>query len=428
MQDKPLNIDEKFVDKAWSDMSILLDREMPVKVDRPRIGLGWWWLTLIGVGLVIGGGILFYGKKLSTTPVVSNQPIAIASQPSTDNQSKMSSNPVELPASIADTPSTISKSASSPQPQKNQKNNLTPSGKDADNSKSKLLSGTLKSTQNRLGSNDDNAINEHLKTTHISSTKQSVQDNLTENPKHTEMQQLGMLAMHPFVNSFDKNLNVDARFATKTKIGWGIQSSWITVPNLAGGGFTIEAVGEKPINNRLSIEMGIGYAYLKQPIYAEVNAVNVTTSEQDGRIGYDSNFTSDLVSSPSIDTVYRNRYLDLHYLNLPVQVYYHLNNRLSVKAGINAGVLMASRSSYTQSGLLENFGLASEKKSSAGQLFKVSIYDFAATAGISFRFNRATSLHFDYLHGLADVLPQNQVGDYNRLLKLGFRYNLSSGR
>lgn len=427
MQDKPLNIDEKFVDKAWSDMSILLDREMPVQVDRPRIGLGWWWLTLIGVGLLIGGGILFYGKKLNADPVVPTQPVAIATQPSTDNQSKLNSIPVELPASIVEAPSTISKSASSSQPPKIQKNNLTASGKAGNNSKSKLLSRSLETTQNGLVSNDENS-NEPSQAALITGTKQSVQDNLAENPKHTEIEQLGMLTIHPFETSLDNKLSVDARFATKNKIVWGIQSSWITVPNLAGGGFTVEAVGEKPLSNRLSFEMGVGYAYLKQPIYAGVNAVNVSTSEQDGRIGYDSNFTSDLVSSPSIDTVYRNRHLDLHYLNLPVQVYYHLNNRLSFKAGVNAGVLMASRSSYTQSGLLENFGLANEKKSSAGRVFKVSIYDFAATAGISFRFNRAASVHFDYLHGLADVLPQNQVGDYNRLLKLGFRYNLNNGR
>jgi hypothetical protein len=426
MQDKPLNIDEKFVDKAWSDMSILLDREMPVQVDRPRIGLGWW-LTLIAVGLVIGGGILFYGKKMGTAPAVPSQPVAIASQPSTDHQSKMFTNPAEQPVSIAETTSTSSNSSSSLQSPKIQKNNLS-SGKVAPNSKSKLHSGTLVTTQNGLGSNDRNSKKEPLMTTPITGTKPAVQDGLAEYPKHTEMEELGKLALHPFETSFDNKLNVDARFAAKNKIIWGIQSSWITVPNLAGGGFTIEAVGEKPLSNRFSIEMGVGYAYLKQPIYAGVNAVNVSTSEQDGRIGYDSNFTSDLVSSPSIDTVYRNRYLDLHYLNLPVQVYYHLNNRLSVKAGINTGVLLASRSSYTQSGLLENFGLASEQKSSAGQLFKVSIYDFAATAGISFRFNRAASLHFDYLHGLADVLPQNQVGDNNRLLKLGFRYNLSRGR
>jgi hypothetical protein len=107
---------------------------------------------------------------------------------------------------------------------------------------------------------------------------------------------------------------------------------------------------------------------------------------------------------------------------------YHIGKRWDANLGGSFGLLLSSSSVYVRDGLLYKVGFNSERADSNTTLAKVSLTDFAITGGIGFHINRTWGLQLNYVHGVKDILPDNSAGDYNRLIKFGFQYKLSSGR
>jgi hypothetical protein len=66
--------DEETEDLGWSQMSALLDREMPVAKRRRRRPILWW--SLLGIGLLASGLFYYQQKDAKTTVLVVQKPIA----------------------------------------------------------------------------------------------------------------------------------------------------------------------------------------------------------------------------------------------------------------------------------------------------------------------------------------------------------------
>jgi hypothetical protein len=124
-----------------------------------------------------------------------------------------------------------------------------------------------------------------------------------------------------------------------------------------------------------------------------------------------------------------SKFLKLHYLTIPLDMVYSIGKRWEANLGGTLGLLLTSNSVYVQDGLLDRAGLGIAAEDHSGtKPAKVSLTDLAITGGLGFKLNRAWSLYLNYAHGMTDILPDNNTGDHNRLIKLGVRYKLNQGR
>ncbi len=427
MSDKPLHIDEKFTDQAWEGMRHMLDQEMPVPPGKRRPFLVFWWLGLLAVGLLVGAGYMLFGKK-AAAPVAPNQPIAGSSMSQFPQQIEASTMPNNEPIASEKMPADITPTQAKGTPRiqpsaignKLNKNN---------SSIGKALSGAERAMKNN---NAETLLNSGL---------QSVESAVSNDSSNTQ----GMPVLYePVANSginplpnflipaFSSPLNSDLKvpaFSTK-KIGWdwAIQANAIAVPNLSGGGFSVGVAADKYfVADKLSFGVGIGYTYLRQPIIANTFDNSVSENANDNIIYENAELTSFDATGVALTTTLK-RNLNLHYLTVPIQINYCFAKQFSANVGLNTGILLSSPSDYTQDGILNNRIWQKQRDSKTGTTSKVSILDAAVTVGFGFRCSKRTSLHLEYLHGLRDVLPENNAGDYNRVIKVGVQYKLRSRR
>ncbi|RMG78548.1 MAG: hypothetical protein D6714_17825, partial [Bacteroidetes bacterium] len=75
MSDKMHETDQQFTDRAWREMSKILDREMPVERPRRRPPVWWFWG---GFAVVAGVLIACFFMRLEPAPVVPNAPAVAA--------------------------------------------------------------------------------------------------------------------------------------------------------------------------------------------------------------------------------------------------------------------------------------------------------------------------------------------------------------
>jgi long-subunit fatty acid transport protein len=126
--------------------------------------------------------------------------------------------------------------------------------------------------------------------------------------------------------------------------------------------------------------------------------------------------------------------LQLHYLEVPLAASYQVTPRFSVRAGMNAAILLNSSSDYTTggvfskelnpAGLLQDEAEASFDYNGEQPSVELNHFDLSATTGFDYRINTRLSAGLGYQFGMVD-LPGNDAGDFNRLLRLTLRYNFT---
>ncbi|MCF8244595.1 MAG: PorT family protein [Saprospiraceae bacterium] len=430
MSDKPLHIDKKFTDQAWAGMRNLLDQEMPVPPGKRRRFMGFWWLGLVAVGLLVGAGYLFFGKK-TATPTVTNQPIAGSVLPQFPHQIETSIIPDDESIASEELSAEIASTQAEAAP-KIQSSNTGNKPKQCNSPLEKMSAGTLGKMNHQETEAFQGTLLEPALQLIASAAIPNASSNTLETPIPSEavaisgMEPLPNYSIPAFAAPINNDIKVQAFLSKKPGWDWAIQANAIAVPNLTGGGFSVGVVADKYLlADKLSFEIGVGYAYLRQPVIANTFENSVFENASDNIIYENADLTSFDASGIALTTALRKN-LNLHYLTVPIQINYCFAKRVCANVGFNTGILLSSPSDYTQDGILNANIWRKQSDFRTGTASKVSILDAAVTAGLGFRCSKSTSLHLDYLHGLRDVLPENHVGDYNRVIKIGVRIKLKS--
>ncbi len=416
MQDKSIHIDDKFTDRAWADMRSMLDKEMPMQPEKRRRLLGWWWFALLGIGLVAGAGYLAFGEKAATKKTIQSKPVASA----TLSPIMTESGPITPPITASIAENVVGSKAN-----KQQTATINFDKKQDFKKSNTPNSSGIELYEDRQLLSEKSADYQPFSDMVIVDSLQLETQDLNERTTLENSEYLALLSPVPLIEPAEKDLKVADYFAKKQGWSWALQASALAVPNFSGGGYSLEAVSSKAlINNRLSINFGLGYAFLRQPI----NVFTENTSSSNdiaNEVVYENSgaFVTEAIGLNGISI--NNKLLKLHYLTVPVQFSYRFSKRFSANAGAMVGLLLASKSDYTQDGILGSFAKQNNDLVFGASTFsKVSSIEIAAIGGFGFVCSPNSSLHFDYVHGLTDVLPDNTVGDFNRLIKLGFKYKI----
>lgn len=433
MQDKPVHITKKMTDKGWSEMNRLLDAEMPAPASRRR-RLGWWFLLLgLIIGLVSGVLIVRYLNRPDVPLVDTNTPIAAVPQVNKD----LEQNHEILPAgaSVAD-PAIAGNNLQEVEVQLPSKS----AGKSKQilfnhdmaeksvSSLSMISDKSLETVQTLPGNVNSPDTENKLSSAHPPAVNRA-----------TDAASLAILSVRQ-LDIPEKVIAVDRKTFPETgSNSLIIYGSGLTAPgNLATGvaGGLLKNTTLK--NSRFSVEGGVGYAYIQQPI-------SVIFSSQPGSVSVNSTFTEfkTLLGDAEIarsaasagNAAKLLKKLQLHYLEIPVALKYRLTPRLNLTSGLNAGILLNSSSDYTTGGifsapvnpnnLVQDEAEASFDYSGEEPTVRLNYFDLAANAGVDFRISKRLETSLGYQFGMLDLIPDNGAGDFNRAVRVTLRYSLA---
>jgi len=424
MQDKQVHIDEKFTDQAWDEMRKMLDQELPVKRQRRRFA--WWWFTLLVGGTLLGGTLLWRSQEQQPEPLqpTQNQPVASATLPpvkeeSSDFEATTSalsnevSEPDQTARIVAEKPSTFS-------------NTKKPV-------RSAKLKTKLSSTLPATAPHQFVAENSIQSSESIAKIEQQKQ---VENAAYRAFEQnlMPVLPTKTFDRQSQANKAVKPFLKQCQTCNFALQVSALTLPNFTSGGASVDFLAEKRLfGEKLKLGVGLGYTYLRQPIYTGISyGFSSATSDTLGKVIYANanNGAADELFDPAFSN-FQSQVLQLHYLQMPVQISYQLTRRFSVNAGGAIGLLLSSKSEYVNNGVLNdltNLGRAESKYLAGAAKSNITLFDFSLFGGLGCQLTKKASLHLDYVHGVKDVITLNRTNDVNRTLKLGLRYQLCGKR
>lgn len=435
MQDKPIHITKKMTDQGWREMSKLLDSEMPAP-EKPNRRFGWW-LLFLGLAIGLGSGIFIvkYFTRSELQPAEKSIPVAAASEngdktaknaiPSVDNAvagqaagtvAAESTSPVKTPQNTGRTPVI-----------RNEKTQHNPARKAIALTELKE-SGTI-------------VLSSGTPAEHSTENKSSaeVHTGYRELPSASN---LAYLPVRPLEVSADELPEVDVLFPEVSNNSLVIYGSGLSSPANSAGGLAAGLLKTSDLkDSRFSLEGGIGYAYIQQPI-------SVIFSSQPGSVSVNSTFTefktvlgdAEIANSvnASGNAAKLLKKLQLNYLEVPLAVNYRLTSRCNLKSGLNAGVLLSSSSDYTTGGIFsssrnDNSLLMDEAEASfdySGEepSVRLNYFDLAASAGIDFKITNHIGAGIGYQFGLLDLIPDNGTGDFNRMMRISLRYTLAGGK
>ncbi|HFA51728.1 MAG TPA: PorT family protein [Bacteroidetes bacterium] len=220
--------------------------------------------------------------------------------------------------------------------------------------------------------------------------------------------------------------------------------------NKSGGGIGTGLLASIPLGkSRLSLEAGLGYSYISQPlsyissisesanIYEpgtlEYNELNDQLLTEIANATYDTN--DPLPSALTVEALRPLGNLQLHYLQVPVTLSYRFK-RFRFFGGLQAGVLLKGKNRSFRGGIFGNAGLKSADErvantSALAQQFypisPLSNFEMAANVGLGYDFSKRFGANLSYSTGLSDVIVSNEKKDYNRFYQFTLRYKIGSG-
>ena len=441
MQDKDKLIDKKFTDRAWGEMSRLLDEEMPVRQAERRRPVVWW----LFFGLIVGlaGSVAYFhfsGKNaipaMPPAPVQGAKaelPVAGASIPD-ETTAGLESNPVKattLPGKIEKqrlekrTPKRVISTTSivNTTPIENTIPpgvKSTPSVNDDQNTLSSLFVQPLPEAES--------------KTAEISPDQMTMRSAAPVEVALLPMKQLLADGSQPAVAGIIPH---------KKRVRWSVYGSGMSGLTNGANGLGAGVIASRQLKkSKFSIESGLGYSFIQQPLsliftgLLQGGAPNFPTGENEGYSIYlgDSNLSA--VADPANAGNGRLvKPLNMHSLNVPVSLNYRFAPRLSLCAGLNAALILYTSSDYPSGGVLNRnlnlFKLNADETAVFGHTSSqasatLNDFEVAATGGMKYDLSPRLAVDLQYQAGLTDLIRENNKGDHNRLLRLTFRWYLGN--
>lgn len=435
MQDNPLHIDKKFTDQAWGEMRKLLDEEMPTGKRRRRFG--WWWFLLaLGIATTAGAFYLLSHseeaqapvrsapvaspEKQSDTPAVSNEkPSDTASEAVTFTEGKIEKKG----------PGITSAKGANAKPEPQSSANQTQAQTQTQNTDNQFLTEILPLTDNPTAEYSEPVLSPTV-------AENSVSEITVLEPTVPQLGKPDLLACLPLTKlptNAAESPSLKVETMKKARVNWSAFTSAFTAPNSNANGLAAGLLASAPLKkSNLSIEAGLGYTYFQQPLVAvgeedgsggfDPNATP-TITEDNGRVTFennDENYLSQAVAEANFSAFRIAQGLDLHYLQVPLEATYRWK-RLRVIGGMNTGLLLRSKSDFTNGGL---FFDSFSKDRSGGSGVTVKAVDFAGVGGLGYDISPRIGIDLKYRAGITDLLPDNDSKDRNRFLQLSVRYRI----
>ena len=437
MQDNRLNISQKMTGQGWAEMSKLLDLEMPVP-EKGKRRFGWWWLALgLSIGLASGVFAVKYFTQTEEQPVDLGVPVAVV--PGAANSIAAEENGMQASEDNSMVPLTAETAKKA--------------AKGSDFSSKKPVTPPPSATQENAITQDvksSSSITFEKNTLTVPSVEMQpvIEKSSNAEPQNPAVvraavaEKIAMVSVKPLPIPENPAPGVPSESKTARQGRWALYGSGMSSPDANSSGMAAGLMKSLALKkSRFSLEGGIGYAYMQQPL-------SVIFTSEEGSIAAATTFTdfntvlgdTRIASGPN---AYSNaakllKKLQLHYLEVPLAVSCRITPRFSLKGGVNAAILLNSSSDYTTGGIFSGgFNLSSLQKDEAEASFdfngeqpsaKLNHFDLAAAAGFDYRISTRLAAGLGYQFGLLDLIPDNGAGDFNRLFRVTLRYNLTSGK
>lgn len=461
MHDKEEHLfDKAFTDRAWSEMSKLLDQEMPVHAKRQRL----MWLWVLGLVVLTGLGWLFG----PTSNMVNSQeegflPVADQIEQPTEQNPATAPAISEVQTPIISSANTIKNNTTDPKklssikpdPQVKLEQDLTQTPVNPE--QSTLAIAKDPKAQFPLGPSDTPAVisspsgvpdskETEGKSSHeqLSSAEDQVEsDNFLM--KEQERSSLAAVAL-PFLRNDPKELQWPLRetpesIEFKSKVrpsasgwNWGAQASLLSAEEFQPGGWSLGVWGQRPhfFTSRLSLRLGLQFeqinlspATFSVPKNTTLDAVN------------ESDPTTSIPPNRQVDSVTAQEaanqlHLKVRQFQLPVS----LRWRIGQKWTTFGGAQLSYRSVYTRQPSVDEQNVSFSSSDPQGfyaQVLKLdpgsafptenlNRLDAGVHFGVGYRLTNRLEAMMQYDHGFRNLFQGLELQAHDRKVRLSLSY------
>jgi len=424
---KGQKLDNKFTNRAWAEMSGLLDREMPVKDSaRSRRIAGWWWLL---TGLCLGAGMAAFWFSTNDK----QQLPAPVEQTGAETQNR----------TVAETIAPVSGAAGSMEKSKAVEPvaSMVPVAHAAFSGVTADLPNELNHSTFSKG-NVATSVHNTLDEDETISTVIPIDAKPEIFPRFS-VEQLAYLAIAPLSERQPElRVVVAPPLHGKSFPELLAYASALTSPVSGSNGLGAGVLASFHFKNpRLSLETGLGYTYIRQPLSIlapeEADPTNtnpIQDEHQQVLYGF-----GDLTSKATrLESGYllATQDLGLHYAEVPLHLAFQASPKWQFFAGANFLVLLESSPGFTEGGLLNALdpGLLDMSSGGGGPFVNgissntlhvpLSGFDAQFSAGARYRLSRSLVLGLQYQTGMVDVVKSNGAADYHHLTRLTLFHRL----
>ena len=440
MQGKEKNIG-KLADQGWKDMSAILDRDIPVKRNRKPVA----WVLIAGALLVAaltwtltGQGELDANKSIVPTerqvaPMADNTPEIeaeenknshVVEQHTPDHQGPAEKQPTysQFPVVITEVGPEKSRSVAS-------ENDVPETAIEQDRRSNETA--VRANTQSGDGESIVDGLNEE--NTDLAEVQSESRERAIDVDPVQPIQSSGIALLEPPVAVMP---TAGYEVVKKSKLGLHVFGAPHFDEAIRVNGLEAGLLVGYDVASRWSVRAGVSYGY-----YEENGLVDLDFSKSMDRASQEIDLTPvldpgstypqlDINELVSYDTaqVLTNK---LSYIHVPLHVEYRLTK--------NLGVIVGAKFSWLLSAPVENGVRGTSFSGSAGSMdlnnvgnFLIDFdvlkrFDWAPSAGISWRAGRKFAFDVQYFHGMIPYIDRSEVAnrsDYNRSLSLGVRYRV----
>ncbi len=444
MQDNYPHIDKRTIDQGWGEMKKILDAKMPVAVKKEPAWKRYLLLLfflLIGIGVT--WGILVTSEFFKEeVPQKEEKPIAKNIETSIlpskieqkDKQVKTKEQDANLENSINENKLEVI------EPIKSVK---------------KLVSNDpLESNQSSIQKRkQDFKVDDITNTSlHVVGAKKEERKAVIVAPSIVQLSShnipdLPITELHYQVElenstAYSADSKKDSKFSFK---GLKIKAGEKFHPTKAVGGPSLGLVSDfKYKDTKIGFETGLNYDYIvANPFEGQAipnsNKVESSGAGNSGILDYNGIFSPELENSligierARGDTSVFNFIVvpvALHYLTIPLEIYYRVGTRVKLQGGLNIAML-ASAPASTTGGVFDNLNFnsfsadllsAEDNNEYNREPTKINQFDLSFSVGSFYEISRFWELGIKYHFGLVDPLGLSQVKSHNRYFQLSVAY------
>jgi len=426
--------DQQFTDFAWSEMSNMLDREMPV-TPAPKKGKRYGLLLLVLlIGFVAGIGTMFFVQRGVVAPTI--QP-AIPQAPRKMAKEKVVAK-AEQSLMTAETDQLLAVQKSNQQIENKIQNTLTKSATPSAPKNVNLYDQNVYTNSSSVivfNESPENKLKDHFidpssrlntnRLANVQSTKAEEVNNQIDNQKDVYPNSLAFLkhSSIPFIAVPQKGVELEIQMPRPApKLNFGFYMGTQTRDFKGMHGLSTGIYARYGLDDKFSLRTGLGYS--------------VITGFQSKSIGINEPLTPDYFEPieinvqdySSVTPLVNNQDLplqNLQYLDLPVALDYRMSGKLSIIMGMKFSYLLNAKTSGNVSQNLNDRDIKLLDDALYNSMRKM---DVATVFGFSVYPSSKVGLELKYNHGLIDyTIDQNwhiRQLNTNKTFELSMNYFL----